>query len=355
MRSCSSAATCSTKADDTREGLSIQPHSQARAPVCRKQHTLKCSGKAEEIAAGGCDGAAGEESGEVDNVEAIVEVFNVSLETKRTGFFFVEFQASGNVDGESGANASVGEINTVHHLLTILGEGLSLGSGESKWQATAVFCATGNPNARSELTAQACPDGVALILGVWKMAGELSSGAKSIVAQEQFASDWEPDVPNNVGIAEEAGEAIPVRQFELGFRAVDNGFPKCDRKTDGSAENLIVVGKIVDITPEVICIEAQLVEEALGRAKFEIVAVRRLDRQTQNIGIQNGYRGRTGEKNIFKGRSLKDAIVGSMNHEICRRKITRRGQSRADGVLVHDELVMVPAKTRADGPPAETN
>jgi hypothetical protein len=68
-------------------------------------------GEAEEVAAGRGDGAGGEQTSEIDDIEAVIQVFNVGLQPQRARFFFVNFRASGNVYRKRRADPSVGEIN----------------------------------------------------------------------------------------------------------------------------------------------------------------------------------------------------------------------------------------------------
>jgi hypothetical protein len=101
------------------------------------------------------------------------------------------------------------------------------------------------------------------------------SGVDGVVADEQTPGHRKPGVAHDVGIAEEAGEAVPVREFELAFRAVDYGLAESYGEADGGAENLVVVGVVVDVTAEIVGVEAELIEQAFAGADFEIVAVRR--------------------------------------------------------------------------------
>src|SRR5580704_5268125 len=83
--------------------------------------------------------------------------------------------------------------------------------------------------------------------------------------------------------------------------------------------------------------------------------MRRLYREAEKIGIERSKQGGTGEKNIFKKRSLKNAVVRSVENKIRGRKKPGQGEAWAESVLVDEELVMVPAETGAGGPFAETN
>ena len=47
---------------------------------------------------------------------------------------------------------------------------------------------------------------------------------------------------------------------------------------------------------------------------------------------------------------MKDAIVGRVHDQIRFRKEPRDRKARADGVLVDEELIVVPAETGVDGP-----
>ena len=95
------------------------------------------------------------------------------------------------------------------------------------------------------------------------MFGELGGG---IVADKKTSGDRGPDVADDVGIAEEAGKSVPVREFELAFRTVDYGFAKSYGEADGSVKDLVVIGEVVDITAEIVGIEAELAEEAFAGA-----------------------------------------------------------------------------------------
>ena len=322
---------------------------------------LKGGGEAEVVAAGRGDGGGGEEAGEIEDVEAVVEILGVGLQAEGTVFFFVEFGAGREIERERGLDASIGDVNAVEHLRTVFRQGLIQISGKFEGQAAAVFCAGGEPHPLGQLIANAGAGGVALILGVGKMSGELRRGADSIVvagdlvAQEQAAGHREPYVAHNVGIAEEAGETLPVREFELGFRAIDDGFVERDGEGDRGVEDLIVIGEAVDVAAEVISVETELAEEAFAGADFEVVAVGRLDRKAKNTGVERDDTGRTGQKNIFEGRCLEDAIVGGVEDQVRRGQIPRDREARADGVLIHHELVVIPAEAGADGPFAEVN
>jgi hypothetical protein len=88
----------------------------------RSGDKLKGHGEAEEIASGRGYGAAGEEAGEVEDVEAIVEVLCVGLQAEGTLFFFIEVDAGRQIKRQSGLDASVREvIETVEHLRAVCG------------------------------------------------------------------------------------------------------------------------------------------------------------------------------------------------------------------------------------------
>jgi len=95
------------------------------------------------------------------------------------------------------------------------------------------------------------------------MSGELGGGFDGVVAEEEAARNREPSVADLIRVAEEAGEALPVREFELAFGAIDDGFAESYGEADGGAEDLIVVGKVVHITAEIIGVEAELTEKLL--------------------------------------------------------------------------------------------
>ena len=63
-----------------------------------------------------------------------------------------------------------------------------------------------------KLIAQAAAQGVALILRVGKVAGELVFGLGRVVAEEEAAGDGDPHIADLVGVADGAGEAMPARE-----------------------------------------------------------------------------------------------------------------------------------------------
>ena len=120
-----------------------------------------------------------------------------------------------------------------------------------------------------------------------------------------------------------------MRQLQFCFGAVEIGVGKSDGEAGTSIEQLIVVEIIVDATVEDIYIQFDRIEKASCSAEFEIITVRRLHRQAEKIRVEGSYERRTGEQNIFEKRSLKNAIVGSVQNETDRWEKTREGQTRA--------------------------
>src|SRR5258706_7843081 len=108
---------------------------------------LKGGGEAEVIAAGWGNGGGGEEAGEVEDVEAVVEVLSVGLQVDGALFFLVELSASREIDRKRRLDAAVIEIDTVDHLLSEGGDSLIVGACEFDGQATAIFGAGGEPKA----------------------------------------------------------------------------------------------------------------------------------------------------------------------------------------------------------------
>src|SRR5947209_5429340 len=133
------------------------------------------------------------------------------------------------------------------------------------------------------------------------MRGQLGAGSTDgIVADEEASGHGEPDITHDVGIAEEAGEAVPVWEFELAFRSVDDGFAEGYGKADGGIQDLVIICEVVYVAAEIVGVEAELVEEASAHAQFEVVAVGRLKRKAENVGIERDYVGRAGQKNILE-------------------------------------------------------
>src|SRR5271166_4205736 len=177
--------------------------------------------QAECVAAGRADGIAGEKAAEVEDVQAVVQVLAVGLKVESEFVGLIKLSAEGGVDGEGGLDVSAREVDAIDDRLAVLGQRLLVGSGEIKGQATAIFGAGGNPHTRNQLITKAGADGVALILRIGEVSGELGGCAHGVGAEKQAAGYREPGVANNVGVAEKAGETVPVREFELAFGAVD--------------------------------------------------------------------------------------------------------------------------------------
>ena len=83
--------------------------------------------------------------------------------------------------------------------------------------------------------------------------------------------------------------------------------------------------------------------------------MRRFYGQAQNFGIQGRDFGGTGQQNVFEVGSLKNPVIGCMQHEIGRMEIARDSQARTHRILVDQQLIVVPAKTGADGPFAKAD
>ncbi len=85
---------------------------------------------------------------------------------------FVDVGAGRGVDLERGIDAAAIEIDAIQDLLAVLGESGGRVAVELKWQAGVKLNSAGDPEARSDLIANACAKGVALILRIREMAGE---------------------------------------------------------------------------------------------------------------------------------------------------------------------------------------
>ncbi len=264
------------------------------------QSRLISRGEVEGVAAGRADGVAGEEAAEIDDVQAIVQVLAVGLKVEGQFVGLIKLSAERGVDSEGGLDASAVDVDAVDDGLAILGQRLLVGAIKIKGQATAIFGAGGNPHTRSELIANAGTGGVALILRVGKVSGELGSCVDRVGTGEQTSGYRKPGIAYDIGIAEKAGEALPVREFELAFSAIEDGFAESDGEADAGVEDLVIVGVVVDVATEIIRVEAELIEEAFRGAKFQIVAVRRFDGQTKNRGLERLHLAGTGKQDVLE-------------------------------------------------------
>jgi hypothetical protein len=108
------------------------------------------------------------------------------------------------------------------------------------------------------------------------MPRELCFRGGSVVAEKEAARDGQPGVAYFIGIARIAGEAVPSRQIEFRFRAIDDGFLEGNREANGRVVDLVVIRVVVNIASEVVGVQSEFVEESLGQAEFVVVSLRRL-------------------------------------------------------------------------------
>ena len=52
---------------------------------------------------------------------------------------------------------------------------------------------------------------------------------------------------------------------------------------------------------------------------------------------------------------MENAVVGGVDNQVGIGEIAGDGEARAGGILIHDELIVVPAKAGADGPFTEVD
>ena len=155
------------------------------------------------------------------------------------------------------------------------------------------------PEALGEIVAHAGAHGVALVLGIPETAGDLTDGVGGVVAEEEAAGDGQIRRAYDVGVADKSAEAVPVGNFEFSFDAVDVGLVEGDGEADGGAEELVVVGVVVDAAVETVNVEPELAEEAFGEADLVVVAMGRLDGEAQDVVAEGDDRGRTGDQEVF--------------------------------------------------------
>ena len=100
-----------------------------------------------------------------------------------------------------------------------------------------------------------------------------------------------------------------MRNFQLGFRPVDLGLAKSNREADAGIQQNIVIGIIREGPAIRIEIELDMAEQALGETHLEKIRERRLDRQSQNLGIERDHLGRARKEDIFERGSLENPVV----------------------------------------------
>ena len=91
-------------------------------------------------------------------------------------------------------------------------------------------------------------------------------------------------------------------------------------------------------------------EERLREAGLVEVAARGRHRQPDHLVAQRIDRFGAGEQQVLDRRRLKRAVVRSPKHEIGRGPRPRDGDARAEGVVVDDEMVAIPAQAGVHRP-----
>ena len=232
---------------------------------------------------------------------------------------------------------------------------VGFGAFEFEWEAAAVFGAHSAPEAFGEVIAHAGANGGALILRNPETTGDVAERVGGVVAEKEAAGDGQVGRGDHVGIADESAEAMPRGKFEFSFGAVDVGLVEGDWEADRGAEELIVVGEIVDAAAVAVDVELELAEEAFAESDFVVVAVRGFYGQAQDLVTEGDDRRRAGDQEIFVGRSLEDAVVGGVENHVELGDEIADAEARADGVLIDEQLVMIPAEAGAYREFAETD
>ena len=149
-----------------------------------------------------------------------------------------------------------------------------------------------------------------------------------------------------------------MQNFQLALCAVENGLSECDGEADrrysepeSRRRNCSRRGGTCS------CPAAVFRRKPFVSPRFIIVSVRGLDRQLHcgNAGVESLRSRRTGQKNVFEGRRLEDPVIGAVNIDADGREVARDGDARAHRILVHQQLVVVPAEARIDRPVAEAD
>ena len=125
-------------------------------------------------------------------------------------------------------------------------------------QAGVILNSARDPEARRDLVANASANGVALILRIREMAGELRIPQRGVVAQKQAARHRKPRIADRIGIAQEARKSVPVGQIDFRFRAINDGFAECNREADGRVIDLIVIRIVGHQPPEIVGVQLDL-------------------------------------------------------------------------------------------------
>ena len=239
-----------------------------------------------------------------------------------------DVSADGGIDREQGLDAACVEIDAVDDFLPRLVDGILFVSGKFERQTGPVLCAGRNRDAFGEFIAKTSADGVALILGNPETAVEIAKCVVGIVAEEKSSRDGQVRRADTIRIAGESTETFPVWKFQFAFNAVNVRFRESDWEANGGAQELIVVGIVIDATRESVGVKAELAEKTFGETSFVIISVGWLNGDVQHFVAKLRDGSGTGEQNIFAGRRLENAVVGRVEDQVQFRNGVRNGKTR---------------------------
>ena len=103
------------------------------------QSTLKIDSQPKRIAARGRHRISGEQSGEVNQVNAVVKILAVRLKRQLRPILLRDANARRSVDGKRGPHPATSEVDAIHQHLSVLGHGFLFCPGKLNRQTGAVL------------------------------------------------------------------------------------------------------------------------------------------------------------------------------------------------------------------------
>src|SRR5579864_5083938 len=173
--------------------------------------------------------------------------------------------------------------------------------------------------------------------------------------KKESTRNWIPGISQLIRIGEVARESIPIRQVKLGFGAVNDCLAECHWKTNRRILEWVVIGIVVHQATKIIGIEFDPVEKSFSSAGFVEISFRRPHGQLDGATVKACSCRGTRQQNVFKRWGLEYSIVRNVQGGAGGGKVARERQPRAYRLPIENELVVVPSKSSAHGPIAETN
>ncbi len=213
---------------------------------------------------------AGEQTGEVDDVESVSEIEDVGLNAKLLPVGLEQDRAERRVDRCGRANTPLRKVHVSDDPGTVLGQCLRGIAVEFDRQPAAVGSSNRRPRAFRQLIRDAATQRVALILRNRERLRRRQRRA-GFVAQEESASNGEVSRAMHIRVTDEPGPRVRPRDVQLDFRSTDLRSIESDWKAHPGVQQQIVVREVVHAPPVLRDVDAGDGEQAFREPRLEEV------------------------------------------------------------------------------------